>query len=150
MPTFEQRITIDASMDTVWEVLNDTGSWSLWFPGVKGALSLPAVAPGASFSWRDGDDTGAGSIAEVDDAKGIIRAVTQDGGKTTTHTFDIDRAGGLFGLGGNDTRLLYRREYDAPGNIIGEFIAGGNPADMLAVKQTLERVKELVEARSRR
>ena len=146
MPKFEQHISIDAPMDTVWTLLKNPGTWAMWFPGVKGALNLGSVAPGQSFTWQDGNDTGAGAITEVDEDKGVIRVVTQDGGHDVTHTFDIDRTGGFFGLGGNDTKLIYRKEYDAPGGFIGEFVTGGNPADALALKHTLEKVKNLIES----
>ncbi|GAB4446096.1 MAG: hypothetical protein OHK0015_49050 [Chloroflexi bacterium OHK40] len=145
MATFEQHISIDAPMDTVWAALTNPGTWGLWFPGVKGAVNLAAVRPGESFTWQDGNESGSATITHVDEAKGVIRVVTQDDGRPTTHTFDIDRTGGFFGLGGNDTKLIYRREYDAPGGFVGEFVAGGNPLDSIAVKDTLQRVKNLIE-----
>jgi carbon monoxide dehydrogenase subunit G len=144
MATFEQRITIDATVDRVWETLRNPATWVQWFPDVDRITGLSAVESGATFQWHRGEESGAGTIVAVDDARGLIKVVTSDSGGQVTHIFDLDRAGGLFGLGGNDTRLTYQREYDAPGGLLGEFIAGGNPADLLKVKRTLERVKDLI------
>jgi len=38
-------------------------------------------------------------------------------------------------------------EYDPPGGLIADFIAGGNPKDILKVKHALEKVKGLAEVK---
>jgi hypothetical protein len=38
-------------------------------------------------------------------------------------------------------------EYDPPGGAITDFIAGGNPMDMMKVKKALERVRDLAQMR---
>lgn len=145
MPRFEQDIRIDAPVDKVWGFLTNPGSWGLWFPNADTVSGLSAVQEGVTFQWREGNDSGSATIAEVDPNRGLIKVVTADDGKQVTHTFDLDRAGGLFGLGGDDTRVVYIREFDAPGGFIGEFVAGGNPMDLLAVKKVLERLKQAVQ-----
>lgn len=145
MPRFEQDIRIDAPVDTVWGFLTDPGGWGLWFPNADSVSGLESVAAGVSFQWREGDDTGSATIVEVDPGRGLIKVVTADDGKQVTHTFDLDRAGGFFGLGGNDTKVIYIREYDAPGGFLGEFVTGGNPVDMIGVKKVLERLKQAVQ-----
>jgi 3-keto-L-gulonate-6-phosphate decarboxylase len=50
-------------------------------------------------------------------------------------------------MGGNDTKLIYKREYHAQGGLIGEFITGGNPMDAREVKQTIEKIKRLAQMR---
>lgn len=145
---FEQRIDINAPMETIWSILSDPNTWPLWFPEVEQVTNLRAVESGATFQWQKGGDAGSGSIVHVDDDSLRIKVVTQMGSDQVTHTFDVDRAGGLFGIGGNDARLKYAMEYDPPGGIIGDFIAGGNPADQLRVKQTLEKVRHLAEGQA--
>lgn len=145
MATFEQHVTIDAPMDKVWAMMSNPQTWAQWFPDVDSISGLSAVEPGTTFEWQDGDKHGSGSIVDVDTARGLIKVVTSLDEHQTTHTFDLDRTGGLFGMGGNDTKLLYRREYKASGSILGEFIAGGNIADTLDVKNTLNKIKRLAQ-----
>jgi carbon monoxide dehydrogenase subunit G len=145
MARFEQRITIDAPVDKVWELLMNPATWEQWFPDVDRITGLGAIAAGTAFQWQHGDKSGSGSIEAVDSDRGLIKVLVGDGERQTSHIFDLDRAGGLFGLGGNDTRLTYQMEYDAPGGFLGEFVSGGNPAESLKVKHTIEKVKRLAE-----
>jgi uncharacterized protein YndB with AHSA1/START domain len=145
MPTFDQHMKINAPVDKVWAILTNPATWGQWFPNVDQVTSLGAVAADTTFQWQHGNETGSGTIVAVDNDRGLLKVVTSHDGHQVTHTFDLDRAGGLFGLGGNDTRLDYKREYHTAGGAIGEFIAGGNPVDALALKQTLEKVKNLAE-----
>jgi hypothetical protein len=145
MVKFEQQIKIDAPVDTVWSILKNPNTWPLWFTEIGQITNLSAVENGGTFQYKSGDDMAAGSIAHVDEERGIIKVVVQEGSVPATHTFDVDRRGGLFGFGGNDSRLTYTMEYDPPGGMIGDFIAGGNPADLLKLKKTLERVRDLAE-----
>ncbi len=64
-------------------------------------------------------------------------------GHSATHTFQVNRHGGLFG--GNGSQLHYTLEFQTGGGLIGEFIEGGNPADLLKVKNTVEKVKQAAE-----
>lgn len=85
-------------------------------------------------------------MLEADQSKMILKLETRLGDDQRTHSFDIDRSGGFFGLGANDARLRYTLEYDPPGGMLGDFVAGGNPADTLRVKHTLNKLKELAES----
>lgn len=143
---FEQHTDIDAPVETVWSILSDPNKWPLWFPGVEQVANISAVESGGTFQWQQGGATGSGTIAHVGDSE--IQVVTQMGSSQVTHTFGVSRHGGLFGLGGHDTRLNYRMEYDPPGGLIGDFVASGNPVDTLKVKHTLEKVKELAEGQA--
>ena len=54
--------------------------------------------------------------------------------------------GGLLGLGGvNGTKVDYVMEYAPAGGILGAFVAGGNPVDLLKVKNALARLENLAE-----
>jgi len=99
MAKFEQHVTIDAPMDRVWAMMTNPATWSQWFPNVDSISGLSAVEDGATFQWQDGNDSGSASIVEVDHERGLIKVVTTEDGKQTTHTFDLDKAGGFFGFG---------------------------------------------------
>lgn len=145
MATFEQHVTIDAPMDEVWALMLNPQSWAQWFPDADQISGLEAIEAGATFQWQGGNESGTGSITEVDANRGLIKVVTTQGDQQMTHVFDLDRAGGFFGMGGNDTKLIYKRDYHAKGGLIGEFIAGGNPMDSREVKQTIEKIKRLAQ-----
>ena len=143
---FEQHTDIDAPVETVWSIITDAAKWPLWFPGIAQAPNVSAMQSGGTFTWQEGGESGSGSIVHLGDAD--IQVVTQVDNKQVTHTFTVGRHGGLFGMGGNDTRLNYRMEYDPPGGVLGDFVAGGNPVDTLKVKHTLEKVKQLAESQA--
>jgi uncharacterized protein YndB with AHSA1/START domain len=146
MARFEQQVTIDAPIDQVWAMMTNPQTWASWFPDVESITGLEAVDSQATFAWQDGTESGTGTITEVDTQRGLISVVTTKGDDSTTHTFDLDRTGGLFGIGANDTKLTYRREYKADGGFLGEFMAGGNVADALDVKNTLNKIKRLAQS----
>jgi hypothetical protein len=145
---FDQQVEMDTTVEAVWAVLTDPATWPMWFTDADEVTGLSAVEDGATFQWRDGDDTGPGSIVEVDPSANRLRVVTMKGGNPVTHTFDVDRAGGVFGVGGNDARLKYTMEYDPPGGMVGDFVMGSNPIDSMKVKQTLDKVKGLAVMRA--
>jgi uncharacterized protein YndB with AHSA1/START domain len=142
---FEQHVKIDAPTDTVWAILKDPATWPLWFTEIGQLTNLSGVQTGGTFQYKNGDDTAAGSIAHVDEEQGIITVMTQEGSVPVTHSFDVDRRGGLFGLGAGGSNLTYRMEYDPPGGMLSDFVASGNPADLLKLKKTLDRIKSLAE-----
>ena len=143
MATFERHVKVDAPVDKVWSMMTNPATWSQWFPDVDSITGLSAVEPGATFQWQDGQKTGSASIVDVDTNRGLIKVVTTQGDHQVTHTFDLDQSGGFFGMGGDDTEVKYKREYQVAGGIVGEFVVGGNPMDMMDVKRTLEKIKRL-------
>lgn len=145
MAKFEQRIKISAPVDTVWAILKDPNTWPLWFTEIGQLTNLSGVQTGSTFQYKSGDDMAAGSIVHVDEEQGIIKVMTQEGSVPVTHSFDVDRRSGIFGIGGNDSQVVYVMEYDPPGGMLSDFIASGNPADLLKLKKTLERIKDLAE-----
>lgn len=148
MVKFEQHVKINASIDTVWNILKDPATWPLWFTEIGQLTNLSGVQTGSTFQYKNGDAMAAGSIAQVDEEQGVITVLTQEGTTPVTHSFDVDRRRGMFGLGGNDSQLTYRMEYDPPGGALSDFIASGNPSDLLKVKKTLDRIKDLAEKQS--
>ncbi len=110
-------------------------------------MNVSAVQDGGTFQFKSGGEVSSGAIAGVDATAFKLKVVTQSGGGPVTHMFDVDKSGGFLGMGGNDARLRYTLEYDPPGGFLGDFVAGGNPKDILKVKHTLEKVKGLAEGR---
>ena len=142
MARFDQSIDINAPVDIVWSTLTNPGQWPLWFPDVQGVSGLSVAQTGAAFQWQSGGHTGTGSIVRVE-PQHILKVVTAMEGHQATHTFEVNRQGGLFG--GNGTRLQYVLEFKTAGGLIGEFVAGGNPADLLKVKNAVNKVHGLAE-----
>jgi uncharacterized protein YndB with AHSA1/START domain len=145
---FDQHVDIDAPADTVWATIIDSATWPQWLPDVEQVTNVSAVEPGGTFQFQGGGESGSGSITLVDAASYRLKIVIQSGAVPETHTFDVDRSGGFLGLGGNDARLKYTLEYDPPGGFLSDFVAGGNPKDMLKVKHTLDKIKDLAERRA--
>jgi hypothetical protein len=51
------EIEIQASADTVWNVITDVERWPEWNPDVKDATLADRPAEGASFRWKAGPGT---------------------------------------------------------------------------------------------
>jgi uncharacterized protein YndB with AHSA1/START domain len=146
MARFEQQVTIDATVAQVWEVVTNPETWSHWFPEVDAVEGLSAVAAGATFQWVDDGKPGTGEIVELDTDRGLVKVLMRQDNKEVAHTIDLDQTGGFFGIGANDTKVKYTREYDA-GGFIAEFVVSGNPIDALDMKKSLRRLKQFCEMR---
>jgi len=142
MAKFDQSIDIKAPVDTVWSILTNPGQWPLWFPDVQSVSGLSAVQTGATFQWQSGDHMGTGSVVRAE-PQHKLQVVTKMEGHQATHTFEVDRHGGL--LGGNGAQLHYTLEFHAAGGLIGEVVAGGNPVDLLKVKNAITKVRDLAQ-----
>jgi uncharacterized protein YndB with AHSA1/START domain len=142
MAKFEQSVNIGASVDTVWSILESPEQWPQWLPGVEGVTGFAGMQAGSKFRFEAGGQAGTGSVIRVE-PKRVLRIVTETGGHEATHSFDLGQRG-VFG-GSGKSRLRYTLEYKAVGGALGEFVAGGNPADMIKAKNTVTRVKELAE-----
>ncbi|NTU84641.1 MAG: SRPBCC family protein [Chloroflexales bacterium] len=147
---FAQHVDIDASPDNVWALISDPAKWPLWIEQLEHVSGMAAAQQGATFQWRHGNESGSGVVLGVDKGSFVLKLETRLGNEQRTHTFDIDKSGGFLGIGGNDSRVRYTYEYDPPGGVLGDFVAGGNPADSLRVKHTLDKLKQLAESLSRK
>lgn len=143
---FEQHIDIDATPDVVWSLMSNPTKWPLWFQQLEHVSGITAARTGEAFQWRHGDESGSGVILTFDAERYILKLETRIGDKSRTHTFDIDRSGGFLGIGANDSRVRYTLEYDPPGGMLGDFVVGGNPADTIAVKNLLKKIKDMAES----
>jgi uncharacterized protein YndB with AHSA1/START domain len=142
MAKFEHSEDINAPVGTVWSILTNPDQWPLWFPDVQGVSGLSAMQTGGTFQWQSGGKTGTGSLARVE-PQHILQVITKMEGHQATHTFEVNRHGGLFG--GNGAQLHYVLEFRTAGGLIGEFVAGGNPVDLLKVKNAATKVHNLAE-----
>lgn len=80
------------------------------------------MAPGTTFQWRHGDQSGTGVVLQVDAERSVLKLATRIGDDERTHTFDLDRSGGFFGIGANDSRVRYTYAYDPPGGMLGDKV----------------------------
>jgi uncharacterized protein YndB with AHSA1/START domain len=145
MPKFERDVEINAPVEKVWQVLTDPNTWHQWLPGVDSVSNAAAIRVGASFEWVSKGQTGQGTIEKMEPMKRLeIR--TQLGSDKDAHIFTLQPSGGFFGLRADETKLAYTLDTLAGGGILGSFVMGGNPADMLRVKNTTNLLRKLVES----
>jgi uncharacterized protein YndB with AHSA1/START domain len=143
MAKFDQSIDIKAPVDTVWSILTNPGQWPLWFPDVQSVSGLPAVQTGATFQWQSGSrGAGTGSVVRAEPQR-RLQVVTKMDENQATHTFEVSQRRGL--LGGSGARFHYVLEFKSAGGLIGEVVAGGNPVDLLKVKNAVTKVRDLAQ-----
>jgi uncharacterized protein YndB with AHSA1/START domain len=66
-PVFsEGRIEVDASPETVWDVLADIASWPTWNPDVESIALQGPVGEGSVFRWKAGPGTIVSTLRRVD------------------------------------------------------------------------------------
>ena len=73
-----------------------------------------------------------------------LEIMTQVGNDKDLHSFDLRSTGGLLGMRGTETKVSYVLDTLMGGGIVGNFVAGGNPADAIRVKKTLDNFRKLV------
>jgi uncharacterized protein YndB with AHSA1/START domain len=144
MPKFERQVEIDAPVETVWKVLTDARRWPEWLPGVDQVSSVGALRKGSTFEWVDDDRTGRGVIAEFEPQK-RLEIVTQMGDDKDAHIFELRPSGGFLNLGDDECKVEYTLDTIEGGGIVGRFVAGGNPRDMMRVKKAMVAFRKLVE-----
>jgi uncharacterized protein YndB with AHSA1/START domain len=144
MAEFEQRIDIDASVETVWAIVNDSRHWPEWFPDMDEVQDIGTAEAGETFTWERDGKRATGKVVRAED-QSRMQLVTSADGRRQTHTFALRSRGGVLGVGGQRARLDYTLEYEARGGMIGEFIARGNPMDMIRVRNMLKQIKDLAE-----
>ena len=146
MAKFERVEEIDVTPDKVWKVITTPDLWDEWMPGVTGITGAGPAAVGSAYPFQAGDQTGKATVARIEPGR-YLEIVTDVGGHKTTHHFTLSpRTGGLLGLGGvNGTKVDYVMEYAPAGGILGAVVAGGNPVDLMKVKNALTRLENLAE-----
>jgi uncharacterized protein YndB with AHSA1/START domain len=145
MPKFERKVEIDATVEKVWQVLTDPKHWPKWLPGVDRVSNVAALREGSTFEWTDEDRTGRGVIAKMEPMK-HLEIVTQMGNDKDAHVFELRKSGGFLSMGDDECKVEYTLDTLVGGGIVGRFVAGGNPRDMMRVKKAMHSFRRLVES----
>jgi uncharacterized protein YndB with AHSA1/START domain len=145
MPKFEREVEIDAPVEKVWQVLTDAARWPEWLPGVDHVSQVSPIRKGATFEWTDGDRKGRGTIAKMEPMK-HLEIVTQMGDDKDAHVFELRPSGGFLSLGDDECKVEYTLDTLVGGGIVGRFVAGGNPRDLMRVKKAMHSLRRLVES----
>lgn len=148
MPKFERSVEIDAPLETVWAVITDPTQWPHWFPGIDAISNVSAVEAGGTFEWQDEGRTGQGRIATIEPMQ-RLEIMTQMGDDQDLHVFELKAKRGFLGAGSSrECRVEYTLDTLMGGGILANFVAGGNPKDMLRVKNALGRLKKLAQGQA--
>lgn len=145
MAKFTRDIEIDASMETVWSVLNNPKTWPHWFPGVDAISEVRGRGQGMTFYWQDDNEQGSGRVVEAEPNE-RLEISTQLGDDEDLHIFELKPDRRIFGLGKSGrTDVRYTLDTLSGGGILGRFISAGNPLDMRRVKSAMDRLKDYIE-----
>jgi uncharacterized protein YndB with AHSA1/START domain len=145
MPKFEREVEIGVPVEKVWEVMTNPAQWPEWFPGIEAVSNVSAVAANGTFEWQSGGQTGHGTIVNVTPMS-RLEILTQMGNDKDSHVFELEAKHGFLGVGGSHECLVkYTLDTLMAGGILANFLAGGNPKDMLRAKTTLDQLKKLIE-----
>lgn len=145
MPKFERAVEIDAPVEKVWQVLINPTQWPQWFPGMDSVSNVTSVREGESFEWTDEGRTGRGTVVKMEPMK-YLEIMTQMGDDEDSHVFELRESGGFFGMHDDECKVEYKLDTLMGGGILGKFVAGGNPKDMLRVKNATNKLRRLVES----
>ena len=145
MPKFEREVEIDAPVEKVWEVITNPTHWPQWFPGFDSVSNVTSVHEGGSFEWVDDGQTGRGTVVKMVPLK-YLEILTQMGDDKDSHVFELRQSGGFFGMSADECKVEYKLDTLMGGGLLGKFVAGGNPKDMLRVKNATNKLRRLVES----
>ncbi|HOD45541.1 MAG TPA: SRPBCC family protein [Anaerolineaceae bacterium] len=145
MPKFERKVEIDAPVEKVWEVLTDPTHWQEWFPGIDSVTNVTSINAGGTFELTNENRPGQGSIVAVQSLK-RLEIITQIGDDKDSHVFELRPSGGFLGLSADECEVEYTLDTLVGGGILGNFITGGNPRDMIRVKKAMHALRKLVES----
>lgn len=145
MPKFEREVEINVPIEKVWDVLIDPNHWPDWFPGMDSVSNVTPVTRGASIDWTSGDQKGRATIVKMEPGK-YLEVMTQVGDDQDSHVFKLRPSGGFFGLNNDECKIEYTLDTLMGGGFLGSFIAGGNPKDLMKVKNAMNMFRKLVES----
>ncbi|MDD2522919.1 MAG: SRPBCC family protein [Anaerolineaceae bacterium] len=144
MAKFEREVEIDASVDNTWVVLTDATLWSKWLPFMDSVSHFGPVSEGTTVRWTAGDKSGTATVTIFNPGKEFEFVTDLDGDKDR-HNFTLRSSGGFFGLSDDEVKVEYKLDTLSGGGIFGRFISGGNPRDLIRVKNTTNALRKLVE-----
>ena len=145
MSKFEREVEIDTPAANAWTVLINASLWPQWFPYMDSVSNVVPLKEGAVINWENDGKTGTATVTKLAPEKELVILTELDGDKDS-HTFTLRSSGGFFGLAADEATLEYHLDTLTAGGIVGRFITGGNPRDMLRVKNATNAFRKLVEA----
>jgi len=111
---------------------------------MDGVSNVGPIREGARFEWKDNGRTGHGTIVRMEPMK-HLEITTQMGDDKDSHVFKLRPSGGFLGLSEDECKVEYTLDTLMGGGILGNFVAGGNPRDLLRVKKAMNLLRRLVE-----
>ena len=145
MPKFQREVEIDAPVEVVWKALANPAKWPQWFPGMDGVSNVTSISEGGRFEWTNESGKGRGVIVKMEPLK-RLEITTQMGDDKDSHVFTLRSSGGFLGLSDDECKVEYTLDTLMGGGIIGKFVAGGNPKDMLRVKKAMVLFRKMAES----
>jgi len=145
MPKFQREVEIDAPVEAVWKALTNPAKWPQWFPGMDGVSNVTSISEGGRFEWTNESGKGRGVIVKMEPLK-RLEITTQMGDDKDSHVFTLRSSGGFLGLSDDECKVEYTLDTLMGGGIIGKFVAGGNPKDMLRVKKAMVLFRKMAES----
>ena len=141
MPKFEREVEIDAPVEKVWQALINPNYWPQWFPGVESVSGITTVREGATFEWTDEGKSGRGTVVSMEPMK-RLEILTQMGDDKDFACLQAGSSGGFFGMSDDECKVEYTLDTLMGGGVLGDFVAGGNPRDVLRIKNTLNLLRK--------
>lgn len=145
MSKFEREVEIDTPISNAWAVLTDASQWPKWFPYIDSVSNVVPLENGALVNWESDGKVGTAKVTKFVPEKELVILTEIDGNKDK-HLFKLRASGGFFGLAADEVKIVYQLDTMTGGGMIGRFITGGNPRDMLRVKNATNALRRLVEA----
>lgn len=145
MSKFDREVEIDTPVSSAWEVLTDASQWPKWFPYIDSVSNVVPLQDGAVINWEKDGKIGTATVTKFVPEKELVILTEIDGDKDS-HTFRLRPSGGFFGLANDEVKVEYHLDTLTGGGILGRFVTGGNPRDMLRVKNATNALRRLVEA----
>jgi uncharacterized protein YndB with AHSA1/START domain len=145
MSKFEREVEIDTPAANAWVVLTDANQWPKWFPYMDSVSNVVPLHEGAVISWENDGKIGTATVTKLVPEKELVILTEMDGDKDS-HSFNLRPSGGFFGMAADEAKVEYHLDTMTGGGILGRFITGGNPRDMLRVKNATNALRRLIEA----
>jgi uncharacterized protein YndB with AHSA1/START domain len=90
----QAEIFIQAPVARVWHIIADAANWPVWMPGVKTVRLDSAVAPDATFTWKNGPSTIKSTFAVVQPERELTWTGVSSGAKAVDrHTLESKDGG---------------------------------------------------------
>ncbi|MBI4784040.1 MAG: SRPBCC family protein [Oscillatoriophycideae cyanobacterium NC_groundwater_1537_Pr4_S-0.65um_50_18] len=62
----QHQITINATSETIWQILTDINQWATWNPNISEARLEGALKPGSTFRWKSGGTAVLSTLQEIE------------------------------------------------------------------------------------